>query len=100
MHLFPTQTPKASETSVPGCKDPTVAAQAVSAKGFQASPEEDLRNCFRACLHFVFHEQRSTGVAVASLLHFGKREILGSKNHSAAQLFIFCVERKMAHLLL
>lgn len=55
MQLFPIQMPKASGTSVLGCKDSPVTAQAALAKGFWAPHEEDLGGCIRTCFHFGFH---------------------------------------------
>lgn len=78
--VFPIQMPKASRTSVQGCKNPPVAAQAVSGKGFQASHEEDLGGMHRARFHFDFCrrvlEQQSTEVTGSLILENCK--ILGN----------------------
>lgn len=57
MQLFPIQMPKASRTGVQGCNHPPVAAQAISAKGFRASHEEDLGGLHRTCFHLDFIEE-------------------------------------------
>lgn len=61
--VFPIQMPKASRTSVQGCKDPPVAAQP---KAFGLSMRPWVGGARRACFHFDFCrgvlEQQSTGV--------------------------------------
>lgn len=78
--LFPVQTPKASGTRVPGCKEPPASRSGCLSQRLPI--RKTLGAVLRAHCPFNFHrgvpEQSFTKVKEARLLPFGKCNILGS----------------------